>query len=464
MATSNVRTRGASASEPFGARLRRLRQAAGMSQTALAGDELHPSYISLLESGRRTPTAEATATIARRLGITVSELTGRLESDLAGPVAMAEAALGLGRPAEAVSLLEPWSAAFTLEKTAHSPLTFRAGEAYATGLERVGRLDDAIRVLEGLRDAVESTPGRREWLSVSVSLIRCYRDCGDLGRAIDVGEQTRGQLGGALSIALGSHASLISTLASAYTERGDLARASFLLDDLLEETTRNGSLEEQSYAYWNSAITAVERGKPDQALHLADQAAHLLNLGNDMRARARASVTKAWILLAQTLPRAEEARNILRDTLPLLRQYDSTLALASAETELARCEVILNRPDIARRHAQSALKRLSVEHPIERARALAALGAAYVTLGDLSAGRLALDEAAMNLEEARAPRQAAAVWQQLAGVFAASDEPRRALAAAQRALSALGLPGEPMTPPHVAVSRPGGHRSAVRQR
>ena len=463
MTTSNARTRGTSPSEPFGARLRRLRQAAGMSQTALAGDELHPSYISLLEAGRRTPTAEATATIAQRLGISVSELTGRLESDLAGPVAMAEAALGLGRPAEAVSLLEAWSAEFTVEKAAYSALTFRAGEAYATGLERVGRLDDAIRVLEGLRDAVESMSGRREWLSVAVSLVRCYRDCGDLGRAIDVGEQARTQLGAA-TIALGSHASLISTLASAYTERGDLARASFLLDDLLEETSRNGSLQEQSYAYWNSAITAVERGRPDHALDLADQAAALLNLGNDMRARARTSVTKAWILLAQTPPRAEEARNLLRDTLPLLRQYDSTLALASAETELARCEVILNRPDIARRHAQSALKRLSAEHPIERARALAALGAAYVTLGDLPAGGLALDESAMNLEEAKAPRQAAAVWLQLAEVFTASDEPRRALAAAQRALSALGFPGAPMTPPQAAVSKPATRRSAVRQR
>ncbi len=40
----------------FGERLRTLREAAGLSQTALAGDRFSPSYLSHLESGRREPT------------------------------------------------------------------------------------------------------------------------------------------------------------------------------------------------------------------------------------------------------------------------------------------------------------------------------------------------------------------------------------------------------------------------
>jgi transcriptional regulator with XRE-family HTH domain len=51
-------------------RVRQARLAAGLSQTALAGDALSPSYISLIESGRREPTDAARGVIAARLGST----------------------------------------------------------------------------------------------------------------------------------------------------------------------------------------------------------------------------------------------------------------------------------------------------------------------------------------------------------------------------------------------------------
>ncbi len=429
----------------FGVRLRRFREAAGMSQVSLAGDDLHRSYVSLLEAGRRSPTPEALAVLATRLGVTVAELTGDIDHDLESPLVLSEAALGLGRPAETVALLEPLRSNLTTAKFAASPVAFRAGEAYAAGLERVGRLDDAIDVLEALRTSVTEVPGAGSWLSVTVSLVRCYRDAGDLARAVDLGEQALSRLVGLPSIHVAGHAALISTLAGAYAERGDLVRATSLLDDLLDETSRSGTLEDQACAYWNAAITATERGRPTDGLLLADQATQLLSLGNNMRSRARVQVAKAWILLAQRPPRAAEARGLLRETLPLLRQYDGNLSVASAETELARCEVVLNRPEVARRHAQTALKRLKTEQPIERARALTALGAALLMLDDAQAGLIALDESATCLEQAQAPRQASTVWRQLAEIYKTHGDPSKALAAAERALDAVGVMQERIT-------------------
>ncbi|NLE71009.1 MAG: helix-turn-helix transcriptional regulator, partial [Actinomycetales bacterium] len=55
-------------------RLRAERARAGLSQTALAGDDFSPSYISLIESGRRMPTDAALAVLAARLGTTVDYL------------------------------------------------------------------------------------------------------------------------------------------------------------------------------------------------------------------------------------------------------------------------------------------------------------------------------------------------------------------------------------------------------
>ena len=447
----------------FGARLRRLREAAHLSQAALAGDELHPSYVSLLEAGRRTPTPDVLAVLARRLGVRVVELTDDADHDLEGRLVLAEAALGLGRPGEAVELLDPWRTGLTVERLAGSSLVFRAGEAYAAGLERVGRLGAAIAVLEALRTASGAAPGGRSWLAATVSVARCYRDAGDIARAIDVGEQALSRLSGLPSDHLAGHASLVSTLAGAYAERGDLVRAESLLDDLLVETSRSGSLEDQAHAYWNAAVTATERGRPEEGLLLADQATALLDLSDNMRSRARIQVAKAWILLAQSPPRATEARAMLREALPMLRQFDGNLSVASAETELARCEVLLDRPAVARRLAQSALQHLGAEHAVERARALAALGAALLAEDRTEAGLVALDESAGCLEDAQAPRQAAAVWRRLADVFASHGDAVRALAAAERALTAVGLVAEPMTADGSGSRHPLGAAQATPQ-
>ena len=55
-------------------RVREARLAAGLSQTALAGSIFSPSYISLIEAGRREPTDSALGVLAGRLGTTLEFL------------------------------------------------------------------------------------------------------------------------------------------------------------------------------------------------------------------------------------------------------------------------------------------------------------------------------------------------------------------------------------------------------
>ncbi|MFC1416655.1 helix-turn-helix domain-containing protein [Streptacidiphilus cavernicola] len=56
----------------FGRRLRRLRQARGLSQADLSGPEMSKPYLSRLESGTRKPTERARVYLAGRLGVPVS--------------------------------------------------------------------------------------------------------------------------------------------------------------------------------------------------------------------------------------------------------------------------------------------------------------------------------------------------------------------------------------------------------
>ncbi len=68
-------------SSTFGKVIRQHRIAAGLSQEALAHEAgVHPTYVSMVERGRRRPTIEVGDLLARALGTTLSELVREAES------------------------------------------------------------------------------------------------------------------------------------------------------------------------------------------------------------------------------------------------------------------------------------------------------------------------------------------------------------------------------------------------
>src|SRR5436309_15742231 len=70
----------AARSEPLGERLRRLRIAAGLTQTELAGGRFSKEYVSQIERGKTRPTQETVAWLADRLGVDAGFLAGGLSS------------------------------------------------------------------------------------------------------------------------------------------------------------------------------------------------------------------------------------------------------------------------------------------------------------------------------------------------------------------------------------------------
>ncbi|MGY1528591.1 helix-turn-helix domain-containing protein [Streptomyces sp. MN3] len=73
----------------FGRRLRKLRQARGLSQTALAGDGMSTGYLSRLESGARQPTERAVAYLAGRLGLEAADFEEPAGGSLAHALTLA---------------------------------------------------------------------------------------------------------------------------------------------------------------------------------------------------------------------------------------------------------------------------------------------------------------------------------------------------------------------------------------
>ena len=72
---------------PFGAALRRMRLAAGLSQEQLGLEaDVQRNFISLIELGHNQPTITTVAKLARALGMRASELVAEAErEDQAGP-------------------------------------------------------------------------------------------------------------------------------------------------------------------------------------------------------------------------------------------------------------------------------------------------------------------------------------------------------------------------------------------
>lgn len=424
----------------LGRRLQAARRQQGVSQSALAGDGISASYVSLIESGRREPTEEVVARLAGRLGVDAEQLLfgvskARVE-DAAMRLAFARMALGQGDAAEAAAVLGSVLAESALD---HDPQRrFDARLALAEAQEKLGDLDAAVRELERLREQAELDPLAVPWLPVLVSLSRCYREAGDLQRSVDLAESALSRCESLGLAGTEHHARLVSTLAAAYFERGDLTRAAALLDSVLDRAGPDDRAA-RAAASWNAAVIAAERGQGSDALRLAEKAAALVAEGGDERAAARVKVTRAWVMLGQDPPLAREARDLLRTALPAIRQHDSAATLASAETELARCELLLARPDVAKRHAERALKRLGAGQPIEAARARAALAEARLGTGDTAGAHADLEAATSALSSAGAHRQAAGLWRRIGDLRLAQGDPARAADAYRQALEAAGF-------------------------
>src|SRR5213592_1909018 len=62
--------------------MRDLREAAGLTQTALARPRYSVSYVSQIESGRRKPSPQAAAFFAAKLGVTAHFLATGVPEDL----------------------------------------------------------------------------------------------------------------------------------------------------------------------------------------------------------------------------------------------------------------------------------------------------------------------------------------------------------------------------------------------
>lgn len=329
-----------------GDRVRNLRLTRRLSQAQLAGHDLSDSYISLIESGKRTPTPAVLRLLAERLGCTPEYLAEGIEPEQRAHLEVREryarlALLG-GSPGPALAAFDE-----VIAGSDDPELTLRARWGRAVALERLGRTEAAISVFEELREQAERDPGRLSSLPALVALARCYHCVGDLGQAIALGERVLARLR-EVDLRVGrEHSEAGRVLLLAYVDRSDPERAHRLgREELAVGRPLPTPLAD---AYRRASELALDHGLVGDALYFADRALESHEMGSFVRVEARLKLAAARALLRGVAPfgdgssAADEALGLLREASGSLDDGEDF----ECAIETARALVLLGEPDEA---------------------------------------------------------------------------------------------------------------------
>lgn len=428
----------------LGDRIRELRVKRQMSQAQLAWPELSDSYVSLIESGKRTPAPDVVRLLARKLECSPAYLTtGVTEaalSSLEETLSYAKLALNNGETEEARLR---FAESLTNPAIADLPaLAYEARVGHALALENAGRLDAALAELTMAANTITPLSDPVHWAEVHIAMCRCHRDSGALTEAIEVGEAALRRLtetGGSWTDEM---VMLGATVLAAYVYRGDLAYATQLAVSLTGRAESVGTPRALMAAYWNAGWVASLRGDVHEALQLSERALALLGEENDPRNLCRLRVACARFLMLAEPERADHCLELLR------KAEEEIAASAAGATDAAWClveqgraQTLLGRPDKAMLVSERAIELLSGTETagLPLAEAYVVLGNAYALVGRRQEGIDSFVRAGEHLESLHATLPAARVWSELAELLGAAgrkDDQRNAM---RHALVCMGL-------------------------
>jgi tetratricopeptide (TPR) repeat protein len=416
------------------ARIRDLRVQAGLTKTALARPRYTVSYVSQIESGRRTPSPEAIQFFAGQLGVSADYLATGIPEDIDEQLRYrleeAKSAIRDGRSGEAQRLAE--NATAQAQEYGIDPLAHQGRVLAAEALAQQGRFPEAIDVYE---EALEHELPERDRALAVAGLAKVYRTVGDLAYAVQLVETYLAQEhGGPLDPSL--TAELQSVLVSIYFERGDVTRAERAARRALAAATHGGSLELRAKAYWYASRVLAESRRWSEALDYATRATVLMEELDDRHNQARLHNAYAFICLEVEPPRLDDAKEHLDQAEALLPAEVAGSELAYILEERGRIAMLKGESDEALQWAERGLAEAGADE-VEAARCLYLKGRALSVLDRMAEARAVLREAATAFAAQGARQQEASCWRELGELDVADGDLVSAVNAFRAGLEAL---------------------------
>lgn len=415
-----------------GLKIRELRLARGITQSALAGPDFSKGFISLLETGRTRISLRAAHVLAARLGVEVTDLLSAPTADRQDVEFMllrAEQEIRAGNAKEAGEIAAKWAGRATgVLKARFRRLQARAALASGASADAVKMLDEALRTFRSL--------GAREFVARTLyDLARAHARLGAPG------EGARFALEAEQAIARGDvidrtlELEIHQFLAAAYHALGDLASAQIRAERaraVAEDAADPRALAE---LYESLALARYDEGDKEAALAYARKAIGAHEALGQHHAVAKTMNTLAWLFIkreqygkaAEVLDKAETTarEHGIESLLPWITLNRGALALGRGQAKDAR------------EHADAAVAvkgqtRLRARALLLRARALSASGAPVAEM------KRAFEEA-LAAHRDESPRERARAHQVYADALAAKKQPAEAYEHSRKAAELAGV-------------------------
>jgi tetratricopeptide (TPR) repeat protein len=430
----------------FGTRLRQVRLRAGLSQSDLALGLMSPSHISLMESGRRSPSSELLEQLAERLGVATEYL-------ISGPsfkaiesrrkdLLFAEIALKNGDAEFAENALSSLISA--LEPGESPEFAVRSRHLFARVLERLGRLEEAASELRKAIDIAETSGLPLEAVEMTITLSNCARESGDFLKALELITAAQESFPVELRNSA-TYARLLSNAIGIHYVRGDYLRAQDLSEQALSVFDHQTDPAAQAAILWNASLAADANQDITKALLLAQRAAGLYSESDDRRSEGVLRIAISWLFTRQTPPNTTAAIEQLIQAESLLEDYGTAIDRAALETEFSRVEWLQDNFEGALRYATSALSRLSgANDRLQSAEAHLLVARAQISLGNEVESSMNLTVARNILAAMEPSRVNAFAWRELGDIYARQGFTDEALTAYREALHDAGVPASPL--------------------
>ncbi len=423
----------------LGRRIKATRIAAGMTQAQVAGEDVSTAYVSRIEDGQRRPEAGLLERMAGRIGTTLEELLLGVSVDKERElqVALDHAELSLASGDAAAALAGADRVLSELDHLRGTAMIRTAQYVRAIALEKVGDLEGAIYVFE---DLTSEPVADASWLRALIALSRCYRDSGDLARAIAVGDRAAALIDDLGVGGLTEAIQLTITVAGAQALQGDTGYALRTCMRALESAEAVNSPVAKASAYWNASVIESTRGASDAALGLARKAMAHFELGEDSRnlAKLRAEIANLQLLLDPPDP-AGALETLDRAERELAWSSASAFDIANQLLTRSRAHFLLGETAEAAAALTKSVETSPPDAPVLRASTLVLQGQVAAAEGRIDDARTLYQQAVGDLTAVGADKDAAQLWFELGALLTEVGETAAALDAYRRAGASTGL-------------------------
>jgi tetratricopeptide (TPR) repeat protein len=439
--TADLYTRARSRPSPsaLGERVRQLRIARGLTQTKLGLDRFSKEYISQIERGRVRPAPAALDWLAERLEVSRRFLeTGISSSEherTTSLVSRAEAAVAAREFEEAVACLERAGLLFDGEDP---DLALRALLAGAKARSELGRIQEALSLLEHARDLVEDEHFTDvDRASVLFHMGQCRYKLSSIPTAIVLFTEALDLMRRSDRIDDRLRSRILRWRSRCYRRQSDWEAARADVAAALELSERLGDHDALAHGYFQASIIAERNGQwvlarshAERAKALYEEQDDRLNVG-----RLLNNLGGLTFLLGDT----EKAVELLREAFTVALEVDSRPDAAQAVSSLAQVHLRTGAVELAEEQARTALSLLEgrIDFLDEQGNAQLVLGRALLEQGRLEEAEEALAASEATFDQLASTSHRAAAWAAQAELRIRRGDKDTALALYRRAAENL---------------------------